>query len=143
MDGRLSILLQLLSTYHEAPPTASDEAPSTASDHESCRQQGAAEDKEEPVRQEFKQALMATDRQEQTPSSNAEAAKGTVRQEVKETVVISLQVYTPTTGAETAANEDARTGGNDMQWATNGTPVVEEPWPGLLPEYVPDYTPLV
>jgi len=86
---------------------------------------------------------MATDKQEQTPSSNAEAAKETVRQEVKETVIISLQVYTSTTGAETAADEHTRTGSNDMQWATNGTPVVEEPWPGLLPEYVSDYTPLV
>jgi hypothetical protein len=140
MDGRLSILLQLLSTYHEAPPAESDEAPSTASERESCRQQGAAEDNEEPGRQEFKQEFMATDRQEQTPSSNAEAVKGTVQQEAKETVGISLQVYTPTTDAEMTANEDAR---NDMQWATSGTPVVEEPWPGLLPEYVPDYTPLV
>jgi hypothetical protein len=75
---------------------------------------------------------MATDRQEQTPSSNAK--------EAKETIGISLQVYTPMADAEMAAYEDAR---NDMQWATSGTPIVEEPWPGLLPEYVPDYTPLV
>jgi hypothetical protein len=134
MDGRLTLLLQLLSTSHEASPAESDEAPSTASERESCKQQGAAEDNEEPGQQKFQQEFMATDRQEQTPSSKVEADKG--RQEAKETADISLQVHTPTADA----NEDART---DMQWATGGTLVVEEPWPGLLPEYVPDYTPLV
>jgi hypothetical protein len=143
VDGRLSTLLQLLSTYQEAPPAASEEAPSTASDNESCRQQGAAEDDEEPTRQEVKQAVMATDKQEQIPSGDAEVVKEPVRQEVKEAVVISLQVHIPTGDAETAANKDACTGGDDMQWATSGTPVEEEPWPGYLPEYVPDYTPIV
>jgi hypothetical protein len=38
--------------------------------------------------------------------------------------------------------DDKHHGATDMQW-TGGTSVTEEPWPGILPEYVPDYTMLV
>ena len=38
--------------------------------------------------------------------------------------------------------DDKSHGAMDMQW-TGGTPVIEEPWPGTLPEYVPDHTILV
>jgi hypothetical protein len=49
-----------------------------------------------------------------------------------ETKDISIQVH-----------EDKSHNATDMQWTASGTPVIEEPWPGLLPEYVPDYTMLV
>jgi hypothetical protein len=143
MEGRLSVLLQLLSNHHEASPAESSDAPLTASDHESSHQQEAAEGNQQPDWKEFEPALMDTVEQEQTPASKEEDVKGAVQLEVKEMIGISLQAHTPTAGAKTAAHEDKCTEATDMQWATSGTPVIEEPWPGLLQEYVPDYTPLV
>jgi hypothetical protein len=144
VDGRLSTLLQLLSTYQEAHPAAPEEAPPTASDNESFRKQGAAEDGEEPARQEVTEAVMAMGKQAQTSSGNAEVVEEPVRQEVKEVVVaIGLQEHILSEDAETDANKDACTGDDDMQWATDVTLVEEEPWPGYLPEYVPDYTSIV
>jgi len=58
-------------------------------------------------------------------------------------VVIGLQAHIPSGDGEIAANKDVCTGDDNMQWATDGTPVEEESWPGYLPEYVPDYTPIV
>jgi hypothetical protein len=39
--------------------------------------------------------------------------------------------------------EDKCHNATDMQWTAGGTPIVEEPCPGPMPEYVPDYTILV
>ena len=87
---------------------------------------------------------MAIGKQAHIPSGDAKVVEEPFQQEVKETVMaISQQEHIPSGDAETTANKDACTGDNDMQWETRGTPVEEESWPGYLPEYVPDYTPIV
>ena len=40
-------------------------------------------------------------------------------------------------------HEDKCHNATDMQWIAGGTPIIEEPCPGPLPEYVPEYTMLV
>jgi hypothetical protein len=86
---------------------------------------------------------MDTVEQKKTPMSKEEDVKGAVQLEVREMIGISLQVHTLTVGAKMASHQDKCTEATDMQWETSGTPVIEEPWPGLLQEYVLDYTPLV
>jgi hypothetical protein len=55
-----------------------------------------------------------------------------------------LQKPTSAASVKLEANEDKVDDTTDMQWTlSSGTPVIEEPWPGLLPEYVPDHTQLV
>jgi hypothetical protein len=120
VDGRISTLLQLLSTFQDASPAypagaASEGAPSSASDDGNLRKQGVAEVVAEPVQQEVMEAVIAT----------------------------GQHVHIPSGDAETAANKDECTVDDDMHWANRGTPVEEEPWPGYLPEYVPDYSPVV
>jgi hypothetical protein len=46
---------------------------------------------------------------------------------------------------EASIQEPADKGHNatDMQWTAGGTPIIEEPCPGPMPEYVPEYTMLV
>jgi hypothetical protein len=58
----------------------------------------------------------------------------------------STRLLQPTSeaSAKLEADETKTDGATDMQWTlSGGTPVTEEPWPGLLPEYVPEYTQLV
>jgi hypothetical protein len=68
----------------------------------------------------------------ETPASNVGGDDDAVSAAVAEEKDTSIQVH-----------EDKGNDATDMQWTASGTPVIEEPWPGLLPEYVPDYTKLV
>jgi hypothetical protein len=43
----------------------------------------------------------------------------------------------------TPVHADERNTATDMNWMADGTTIIEEPWPGPMPEYVPDYTMLV
>jgi hypothetical protein len=120
MDGRISTLLQLLSTVQDASPSypvgaASEGAPSSASDDRNVRKQSGsvAEVVAEPVQQEDTEAVTAT----------------------------GQHVHTPSGDAGTTANRDECTMDDDMHWENQGTPVEEEPWPGYLPGYLPDYLP--
>jgi hypothetical protein len=118
MDGRISTLLQLLSTFQDASPSypagaASEGAPSSAGDDGNVRTQSVAEVVAEQVQQEDMEAVTAT----------------------------GQHVHTPLGDARTAANRDECTVDDDMHLANRGTPVEEESWPGYLPGYLPDYLP--
>jgi hypothetical protein len=143
MEGRLSVLLQLLANPPEASPEDSSDAPLTASDHASSHQQDATEGSPQSDGKAFEPALMNTLEQEQTLASKEDIVKGVVQVVVAEVIGTSLQAHTSTASVRMAAYEDKGTEATDMQWTTSGTPVIEEPWPGLLPEYVPDHTKLV
>ena len=86
---------------------------------------------------------MDTLEREQTLASKEDIVKGVVQVVVAEVIGTSLKAHTSTASVRMTAYEDKGTEATDMQWTTSGTPVIEEPWPGLLPEYVPDYTKLV
>ena len=68
----------------------------------------------------------------ETPASNVGGDDDAVLAAVAEEKDTSIQVH-----------EDKGNDATDMQWTVTGTPVIEEPWPGLLPEYVPDYIKLI
>jgi hypothetical protein len=62
---------------------------------------------------------------------------------MEEAIATGQQVHIPLGDAETATNKDECTVGDDMQRENRGPPVEEESWLGYLPEYVPDYSPVV
>jgi len=114
MDGRISTLLQLLSTFQDASPSypagaASEGAPSSIGDNGTVKTQSVAKVVAEPIQQEDMEAITAT----------------------------SQHVHTPLGDAGTAANKDECIVDNDMHWENWGTPVEEESWPGYLPDYLP------
>jgi hypothetical protein len=128
MEGRLSILLQLLATPSPVAPEHSSEASETPSDSESSQQTASTTETPESERKEGHPnattplAQTATCANMEGASDNASSAMATAAKGS------SLQV-------PDANNRSAM----DMQW-TGGTPVAEEPWIGTLPEYVPDCT---
>jgi hypothetical protein len=68
----------------------------------------------------------------ETLASNEAGDDIAVSEAVAEAKDISFQVH-----------EDKSNNATDMQWTASGTPVTEEPWLGLLLEYVLDQTMLV
>jgi hypothetical protein len=54
----------------------------------------------------------------------------------------SSAMATAAKGSSLQVPDDNNRSAMDIQW-TGGIPVIEEPWTGTLPEYVPDYTVLV
>jgi hypothetical protein len=143
MEGRLSVLLQLLANPPEASPEDSSDAPLTASDHASSHQQDATEGSPQSDGKAGKPVPMTALERKQTLASNEGVDEGAVPVAAVEEKGTSLQAHTSTASVRMAAYEDKGNDATDMQWTTSGTPVIEEPWPGLLPEYVPDYTKLV
>jgi hypothetical protein len=118
MDGRISTLLQILSTFQDASPsnpagTASAGVPYSESDDKNVRMQSVVEVDVEQVQREDMEAVTA----------------------------ISQHVHTPSGDALSAANRDECTVDADMHLEIKGTPVEEEPWhtpvlatwPGYLP----------
>jgi hypothetical protein len=132
MEGRLSVLLQLLATPPPAAPEDSSDAPLTASDHASSHQQAATEESPQSDGKAGKPMPMTALARKETSASNVGGDDDAVSAAVAEEKDTSIQVH-----------EDKGNDATDMQWTASGTPVIEEPWPGLLPEYVPDYTKLV
>ena len=114
MDGRISTLLQILSTFQDDFPsnptgTASEGAPHIESDDRNAKTQSAAEVVVEQVQHEDMEAVTTT----------------------------GQHVHTPSGDAMPAANRDECTMDDDMHLANKGTPVEEESWPGYLPGYLP------
>jgi hypothetical protein len=128
MEGRLSILLQLLAPPSPVAPEHSSQATETPSDSESSQQTASTTETPESERQEGHPkaptplAQTATRANMEGASDNAGLAKATAAK-----------------GSSLQVPDDNNSSAMDMQW-TGGTPVDEEPWIGTLPEYVPDCT---
>jgi hypothetical protein len=142
LEGRLTVLLQLLANPPEASPEDTSDA--SLSDHEGSPQ---LEDTEGSLQSEEK-TNTPTPRTDsvslETPADNEcdEADPVTVAA-VDEQSPRLLQPTSPAS-AQLEADQNKTDGATEMQWTlSGGTPIIEEPWPGLLLEYVPDYTQLV
>jgi hypothetical protein len=132
MEGRLSILLQLLATPPPAAPENSSDAPEHSSDNASSHQQATTGKSPQFDGTTVSPEPMTVLARKETLASSAGGNDVAVSAVVAEEKDTSIQMH-----------EDKRNNATDMQWTASGTPVIEEPWPGLLPEYVPDYTMLV
>jgi hypothetical protein len=142
LEGRLTVLLQLLAN----PPEASQEDTSDASlsDHASSHQH---DDTEGSLQSEEKTNTPTP----RTDSVSLEAQAGNERDEADPVTAAAVDEKSPrllqptsATSAKLEADENKVDSATNMQWMLNsGTPVIEEPWPCPLPEYVPDHTQLV
>jgi hypothetical protein len=132
MEGRLSVLLQLLATPPPAAPEDSSDAPENSSDHASSHQQATTEESPQSDGKAGNPGPMTALARKETLASTVGGDDVAVSAAVAEEKDTSIQVH-----------EDKSNNATDMQWTASGTPVIEEPWPGLLPEYVPDHTTLV
>jgi hypothetical protein len=141
MEGRLSVLLQLLANPPEASPEDSSDA--SLSDHAGSHQQDDTEGSLQSEGKADTPVPMTDFARTQTLASNERGDEGPVPVAAVEEKGTSPQMHTSTASVRLAAYEDKADDATDMQWTISGTPVIEEPWPGLLPEYVPDYTQLV
>jgi hypothetical protein len=120
MDGRISTLLQLLSTFQDASPSypagaASAGAPSSEGDDRNVRTQSVAGVVAEQVQHEDMEAVTATGQHAHTPSGDALPA----------------------------ANRGEGTVDADMHLESKGTPVEEEPWHAAVLATWPGYLPSV
>jgi hypothetical protein len=142
MEGRLTILLHLLAN----PPNASPEDTSDASlsDHAGSHLHGDTEGSLQSE-EKTKTPMPQTDSVSlETPADNEQDEAAPVTAAAVEENRPRLLQPTSVANAKLEADVDKADGATDMQWTlSGGTPVTEEPWPGLLPEYVPDYTQLV
>jgi hypothetical protein len=143
MERRLSFLLHLLANPPEASPEDSSHASLTASDHARSHLQDDTEGSLQSEGKVGKPAPMTNFVRKQTLASNERGDEGAVPVVAVEEKGTNLQMHTSMASVRLAAYEDKGDDATDMQWMISGTPVIEEPWPGLLPEYVPDYTNLV
>jgi hypothetical protein len=131
MEGRLSTLLQLLATPSPVVPEYSSEASESPSDSKS--NQRNASTTESPVSEGKEGHPGATTPLAQTATcANMEGASDNA----------SSAMATAAKGSSLQVPDDNNRSAMDMQW-TGGIPVIEEPWTGTSPEYVPDYTVLV
>jgi hypothetical protein len=131
MEGRLSILLQLLATPPPATPEYSRDTSETSSSHARSQQHASSEERTPADGKDRSPEATSALAQTVTLADKEEGGNLAVSAAIEETKDGSLQVP-----------DDKHHGATDMQW-TGGTSVTEEPWPGILPEYVPDYTMLV
>jgi hypothetical protein len=131
MEGRLSVLLQLLATPPPAAPEYSRDASEKSSGQASSRQHASTEE-----------SMPSAGKAGNPEDISALTQKATLASiEGGDDIAVSAAVA-DTRDSSIQGPEDKSHGATDMQW-TGGTPVIEEPWPGILPEYVPDYTILV
>jgi hypothetical protein len=128
MEGRLSILLQLLATPSPVAPELSSDASETPSAFESSQHTTSTAETSNSERTEGQPRAM-------TPL--AQTATGALMEEADDNAGSAMA--TAAKGGSLQVPDDDNYSAMDMQW-TGGTPVVEEPWVGTLPEYVPDYT---
>jgi hypothetical protein len=128
MEGRLSILLQLLATPSPVTPEHSSEASETPSNSESSQQTAATAETSDSERKEGHPRAM-------TPLAQTATCA------IKEGASVNAGSATATAakGSSLQVPDEGNSSAMDMQW-TGGTPVAEEPWIGTLPEYVPNYT---
>jgi hypothetical protein len=125
MEGKLSTLLQLIADPPPAAPANSSAA------HESSSNPASSHHSESTGKgQPF-------DRKAGSP------APGTVREQKAGDDGAVSAAAAKEKDASTQKPEDKCHSDNDMQWTAGGTPIVEDPCPGPMPEYVPDYTILV
>jgi hypothetical protein len=138
MEGRLSILLQLLATPPPAAPEISSDAPEKSSDNASSYQQATTGKGQHfdgtTVSPEPMTALVRKEPSANSAGENdvAVSAMAAEEKEDERRGSFGIQVH-----------EDERNKATDMNWTAGGTVITEEPWLGPLPEYVPDYTVLV
>jgi hypothetical protein len=132
MEGCLSVLLQLLATPPPAAPEYSRDASENSSGHASSLQHATTEESMPSAGKEGNPEDIHALARKATLASNEGGDDTAVSAAAVEAKDSSIQVP-----------EDKSHNATDMQWTAGGTPVIEEPWPGILPEYVPDYTILV
>jgi hypothetical protein len=126
LEGRLSLLLQLLAPPPATPDPSSDspENPNEKSQHVD----GTAVSPEPRTALVWKEPL-ANSEGENDVAVSAAAAK---EKEDERRGSCGIQ-----------GHADESNSATDMNWTVGATPITEEPWPGPMPEYVPDYTVLV
>jgi hypothetical protein len=132
MEGKLSTLLQLIANPPPAAPANSSEAHESSSDHASSHHYDSTGKSPQFEGTEGFPEPGTTRAQKETWVSSEAGDDGAVSAVAAEEKEASIQVH-----------EDKRHNATDMQWTAGGTPIIEEPWPGPLPEYVPEYTMLV
>ena len=120
MDGKISTLLQILSTFQDAFPStpegaASTEEPHAESDDRNAQPQHSAEVVVEQVKHEDTEAATAT----------------------------GQHVYSPPGNALPTANKDESNVDADMHLESKGTPVEEEFWYATFLSTWPGYSPSV
>jgi hypothetical protein len=120
MDGRISTLLQLLSTFQDASPSypadaASAGVPSSEGDDRNVRTQSVAEVIAEQVQHEDMEAVTAT----------------------------GQHVHTPVGRCPASCQQDECTMDDDMHLENKGTPVEEELWHAAILSTWPGYLPSV
>jgi hypothetical protein len=131
MKGCLSVLLQHLATPPPAAPEYSRDASENSSGHASSQQHASTE---ESTPSEGKEGILGT--------TSALAQTTTLANTEGEGDIAVLAAAVEAKDSSLQVPDDKSQSATDMQW-TGGTPVIGEPWPGILPEYVPDYTVLV
>jgi len=142
MEGRLSVLLQLLANPPEATPEDSSDA--SLSDYASNHQQDDTEGSLQSAGKADTPVPMINSASMPTLVTNERGDEGPVAAAAVDEKGSRPQKPTSAASVELEANEDKADDTTDMQWTlSSGTPIIEEPWPGLLPEYVPEYTQLV
>jgi hypothetical protein len=132
MEDKLSTLIQLIADPPPAAPANFSEA------HESSS---------EPVSRHHSDS---TEKRPQDEGTTASPEPGTARAQKATWVSSEAGDYGAVSAvaaedkeASIQEHEDKRHNATDMQWTAGGTPIIEEPCPGPLPEYVPEYTMLV
>jgi hypothetical protein len=142
LEGRLSVLLQLLAHPPEASPEDSSDA--SLSDHAGSQQQDDTEGSLQSAGKADTPVPLVDSASMPALVSNERGDEGPVAIAAENETSSRLQTPTSVASVKLEANEDKADDITDMQWTlSGGTPVIEEPWPGLLPDYKPDYTQLV
>jgi hypothetical protein len=140
MEGRLSLLLQLLAPPPPAAPDLSSDTPenSTAPDLSSATPENSSEQSQHmdrtAVSPEPRTVLVWTEPSANSAGENDVAVLAMAAKEKEDDRCGSLGIPVHAYESNTAT---------DMNWTAGGTTITEEPWPGPMPEYVPDYTVLV
>jgi hypothetical protein len=127
MEGRLSLLLQLLAPPPPAAPDLSSDTPEK-SNEKSQHVDGTT------VSPEPRTALVWKEPSANSAGENDVAVSATAAKEKEDERRDSFGIQVHADESNTAT---------DMNWTAGGTTIIEEPWPGPMPEYVPDYTVLV
>jgi hypothetical protein len=141
MEGRLSLLLQLLAPPPPAAPDLSSDTPedSTTPDISSATPENSSKQSHHmdsaAASPEPRTALVRAEPSAISAGAIDAAVSATTAKEKDGDRCGSLS---------TPVHADEGNTATDMHWTAGGTPIVEEPGPHVpMPEYVPDYTVLI
>lgn len=148
MEDKLSTLIQLIADPPPAAPANFSEAHESSSEPVSSHHSDSTEKRPqdegtaaspEPGTARAQKATWVSSEAGDYEAVSAVAAEdnGAVSAVAAEDKEASIQEH------EDKRHEDKRHNATDMQWTAGGTPIIEEPCPGPLPEYDPEYTMLV